>query len=234
MTKLLMRLEIGPAAAAIGWVRLIDRDQATMAVRSLRAHWPPTAGSARLKLDIPPPIRARSIYYPVTICVLECRGFDVQVSQCQMELPILSSAKFSASTNYSIRLTAGPPAVYANRRLHPHPPAHQQCRGRRGGPPSGSPPLRPRQIRRNRAGFLGRQPMERFFLATQIEEQLSLSSWRRPQYASCEEYIRAFQLDPVHREGHQPNFFCRIEPLNRFHQANIALLNQVCLCQSIS
>ncbi|MNE63318.1 hypothetical protein D3C80_1586620 [compost metagenome] len=41
-------------------------------------------------------------------------------------------------------------------------------------------------------------------------------------------------LDPVHRKGHQTHTHFRVETLDRFHQANVAFLDQVSLGQAVA
>ncbi|MOA07545.1 hypothetical protein D3C78_1272500 [compost metagenome] len=41
-------------------------------------------------------------------------------------------------------------------------------------------------------------------------------------------------LDPVHRKGHQAHTHLGVEALDRFHQANVAFLDQVSLGQAVA
>ena len=74
-----------------------------------------------------------------------------------------------------------------------------------------------------------RHPTQSLSRAPQIEEQLALrlggGDLGDPPVAQNE--LVNLRPDPVNRKGDEPNSDTRVETLDRLHQADIALLNQI-------
>ena len=71
--------------------------------------------------------------------------------------------------------------------------------------------------------------------ATQVEKQLALRLGRGQldHPPVLQDVLVNLRLDPVDGERHQPDTVRRIEALDRFHQADIALLDQVGVRQTV-
>jgi hypothetical protein len=81
-----------------------------------------------------------------------------------------------------------------------------------------------------------RQPGQAFLGAAQVEEQLALRLGRGDldDTPVAQDELVDFRLYPVHREGHETHALGRVEALDRLHQADIALLDEVRLGEAVA
>src|SRR5882724_4334589 len=93
-----------------------------------------------------------------------------------------------------------------------------------------------RSIRRHGGGFLRRQPGEVLFQAAQVEEQLALrlGGGDLDQPPVTQYVLVNLGANPVDRERHQPYVEGGIEALDRLHEADVALLDEVTDRQSVA
>ena len=88
----------------------------------------------------------------------------------------------------------------------------------------------------NRSGFSIGQPGQSLFLLAKIEEQLALRLGRRNLHDAPVPEHKLVNLGtyPVHGKGHEAHVVIRVKALDRFHQSDVAFLDQVVQGQAIA
>ena len=92
------------------------------------------------------------------------------------------------------------------------------------------------QLAGDRVHFLVVQPAQPLLGAAQLEKQLALrlGGGHLDDAPVAQDEFVDFRPNPMHGKRHQPHAVRRIETLDRFHQANVAFLDQIAQRQAVT